>query len=72
MFNTVSNSIFIPVFAYSRLKNISRQKLYRLIREKRLKKGSDYTIIEKTVHRIVINPDYEPKENSRRKKKKTF
>ena len=55
----MSKSTFIPVFAYIKLTNIRKQNLYRLIREKRLKEGSDYKIIEKVVKRIVINKDFD-------------
>jgi hypothetical protein len=51
----MSEATFIPVFTYAKLNKAPKQNLYRLIREKRLKEGSDYKVIEKIVRRIVIN-----------------
>ena len=48
---------FISVAKFAKKVGKSRQRIYQLIREHRLKKGEDYTIIDKVTHSIVIRED---------------
>ncbi|MCX7911147.1 MAG: hypothetical protein N2505_06185 [Endomicrobia bacterium] len=49
--------MFIPVHKYAVKKNIPRQKIYRLIREHRLKEGVDYVRRKIEVERILVRKD---------------
>ena len=47
---------FVSVFEYEKQTGINRQKLYRLIREGRIKED-DYKVVERVVKRIHLRKD---------------
>jgi predicted site-specific integrase-resolvase len=49
----------IPIWKYAKQKNISVQTIYRWIREGKIPKDK-YTIIDKTVKRIVVDENWNP------------
>ncbi len=49
---------FIPVWEYCKKHNISKQTIYRWIRERKI--DNEFRIIEKSVKRIMINEDFIP------------
>jgi hypothetical protein len=50
---------FIPVLKFASEKGIDKQKIYRAIREHRLKEGVDYKKVKKVVERIYVRRDLE-------------
>lgn len=50
---------YLPVEQYCQKNKVDRAKVYRLIRERKIKLGKDYKVIEKTVKRIVVNTGLE-------------
>lgn len=53
----VKNNMFISVHKLAKKINVPRQKIYRLIREHRLKKNIDYTKKKIKVERILVRED---------------
>jgi hypothetical protein len=51
---------FVPVYAYAEQHNVSRQNIYRWIRERKFDEG-DVQVIEKVVTRIKIKKDATPR-----------
>lgn len=47
---------FIPVYQFAKKKNVPKQKVYRLIREGKIK---DFKVVEKVVKRIFISESVE-------------
>jgi hypothetical protein len=50
-------SDFIPVFQFTKKDKTKRERIYRFIREHRLKEGVDFKIMEKVVKRTYVRND---------------
>ena len=50
---------FVPAYEAAKNLGVSKQTIYRWIREGKMPEG-EYKVIEKMVKRILINRDYRP------------